>query len=127
MSRCHVCLHPALPLSFLCVIPASASKEWKLGLYLKGRAGADTVGRALASEHVWVSVLLVFNVCETAGPSKMRRLGKEAEEEGGSIAFTLAHTVQPQKAKKVSRSAVWYKPGHSDNSSNWPGLVSECP
>lgn len=65
---------------------------------------------------------LFFNVCENAGPSKMKRLGKEAEEERGNIALILAHTVQPQKAKKVSRSTVWYKPGHSDNNSNWLGL-----
>jgi hypothetical protein len=47
---------------------------------------------------------LFFNVCETAGPSKMRRLGKEAEEERGGIALILIYTVQPQKARKVSQS-----------------------
>lgn len=44
---------------------------------------------------------LFFNVCETSGPSKMRRLGKGVEDKQENIALILVHPVQPQTKKVI--------------------------
>lgn len=54
---------PALPLSFLCVTPASASREWKLGLYLKGRAGSRDWGQSSGLRACLVFCVVCFLMC----------------------------------------------------------------
>lgn len=78
------CLPPPLPspLSLLCVTYCLCQERIEVRSLFKKESWQQRLGAELRLQSMFVLLCgLFFNVCETSGPSKIRRLGKEAEDE----------------------------------------------